>query len=202
VDQRTYWDSIYRSKPETDVSWFQGEPRVSLELIREFCPQPGDVIDVGGGASVLVDRLLDAGYRPAVLDLSKAALEKSQARLGARSGQVRWLVADVTEAADAGSFDIWHDRAVFHFLTAPADRSKYAELAARTVRTGGHLILGTFSLEGPTRCSGLDVQRHGAASLSAELRDAFELVREMDETHTTPQGKPQRFFWGVFRRVG
>lgn len=199
MDRKTHWNSIYGAKPESDMSWFEAEPRVSLELIGEFCPA-GDVIDIGGGASVLVDRLLDAGYRPTVLDISEAALAISQRRLGARGGEVRWVVRDVLQFAPSGDFDVWHDRAAFHFLIEAADRRKYIEVAERSVRPGGHLILGTFALDGPARCSGLPVQRYNSASLSDELGAAFELCHERPELHTTPGGAVQRFSWSAFRR--
>jgi SAM-dependent methyltransferase len=156
MDRKTHWEDVYTRRAETEVSWFQPEPALSLALIRAACPAGGRVIDVGGGASVLVDRLLDAGFeRPAVLDVSGAALARSRARLGPDgAARVEWVEADVTAAADVGTFDLWHDRAVFHFLTAPDDRRAYVGLATRTVRPRGHLVLATFAADGgPTRCS-------------------------------------------------
>ncbi len=156
---------------------------------------------MGGGASVLVDRLLDRPFEEiAVLDISQTALGQAKARLGEYAGRVRWMVADVTEAAGLGTFEIWHDRAVFHFLTDPADRRSYVELARRTVHEGGHLIIATFADDGPRRCSGLDVCRYNARSLASEFGEGFSLVREAEETHTTPWGSSQAFFYGVFRR--
>jgi SAM-dependent methyltransferase len=200
--RREYWEVVYRSKGEAGVSWYQVNARLSLELITSVVPaRGGRVIDVGGGASVLVDRLLDLPLGEiAVLDISETALGRARARLGRRAEQVRWLVADVTEAPELGTFDVWHDRAVFHFLTDAADRRAYVELARRTVPADGHLIIATFADEGPTRCSGLDVCRYNAGTMGAELGEDFSLVREAGETHTTPWGSTQPFFYGVFKR--
>jgi SAM-dependent methyltransferase len=156
---------------------------------------------VGGEASVLVERLLDLPFeRIAVLDLSETALDRAKARLGARAGRVDWIVADITEAQDLGTFDVWHDRAVFHFLTDPEGRRKYGALARRTVTAGGHLVIAAFADDGPRRCSDLDVCRYNAGTIGAELGEGFSLVREARETHQTPWGSPQAFFYGVFRR--
>jgi SAM-dependent methyltransferase len=201
MDRQAHWNRVYASKSETEVSWYQAEPALSLQLIRQFCPAGGSVIDVGGGASLLLDRLLDEHFKKlAVLDISAEALGRSKARLGAKADEVQWLVGDVTELTTLGEFDIWHDRAVFHFLTDQEDRRRYAQLAAQTLPAGGHLILATFAGDGPTRCSGLDVCRYDVLSARKELGDAFSIVGELNETHTTPWGKPQNFFYGVFRR--
>jgi SAM-dependent methyltransferase len=203
TDRKTHWEHIYSAKPETGVSWYQDEPRLSLELIGAVAPaEAGRIIDVGGGASVLVDRLLDLPFGEiAVLDISETALGKARARLGERAERVRWVVADVTEAPDLGTFDVWHDRAVFHFLTDPDDRRSYVELARQTVPEGGHLIIATFADDGPKRCSDLDVCRYNARSLASELGDGFSLVREARETHSTPWGSSQAFVYGVFQRL-
>ena len=201
MDRQAHWDSVYSNKSETEVSWYQAEPTLSLQLIRQYCPVGGSVIDVGGGASVLIDRLVTADFnRLAVLDISPAALALSKARLGAEANRVQWLVGDVTQLTSVGKFGVWHDRAVFHFLTNPEDRWRYAQLASRTLPAGGHLILATFALDGPTRCSGLDVCRHDAPSAIRELGDSFSIVRDFRETHTTPWGNVQNFFYGVFKR--
>lgn len=173
-----------------------------MELIRAVVPaESGRIIDVGGGASVLVDHLLRLSLaRIAVLDVSEAALAKSRERLGGRAARVEWIVADITAIDDVGVFDLWHDRAVFHFLTEPDDRGKYVDLARRTIPRGGHLILATFANDGPTRCSNLDVRRYDAESMAAELGEGFTLVEQATETHVTPSGSSQAFFYGVFRR--
>jgi SAM-dependent methyltransferase len=203
AQRKEHWEAVYRAKGEAGVSWFQEEPRLSLELIRSLAPaRGGRIIDVGGGASVLVDRLLDPPFEEiAVLDLSETALGLAKARLGKRAGRVRWIVADVTEVPGLGTFDIWHDRAVFHFLTDAADRRRYVHLARRTVPEGGHLIIATFAEDGPRRCSDLDVCRYDAGSLASELGESFALVGEAGETHTTPWGSSQAFFYGVFGRL-
>src|SRR5262249_40854746 len=135
-----------------------------------------------------------------VLDISETALSRAKARLGHRASRVDWIVADITEIESLGTFDVWHDRAVFHFLTDASDRRKYVELARRTVPVGGHLIIATFADDGPEQCSDLDVCRYNAETLGAELSEGFSLVREARETHTTPWGSSQAFFYGVFRR--
>lgn len=201
-DRRQHWDTIYGTKPVTDVSWFEADPQVSLKLIEKVSPAHGSVIDVGGGASRLVDRLLAAGFRRvAVLDISATALEHAKTRLGASSAEVRWIAADVTEIEELGSFDVWHDRAVFHFLTDAEDRRKYVASAKRAVPVGGHLIIGAFAADGPLKCSGLEVCRYDAERLTKELGHGFRLVDELTHTHSTPTGKPQKFLFGSFQRI-
>ena len=201
TSRQDHWQTVYAAKHATEVGWYQADPKMSLRLIELASPGHGSVIDVGGGASLLADRLLDAGFaRVAVLDLSAAALERAKSRLGRRADRVQWVVADVTAVETVGSFDVWHDRAVFHFLTAPEDRRKYVELATKTIPAGGHLVIGTFAPDGPPRCSGLEVRRYDAQSLCAEFGSAFRLVREAREVHTTPSGKPQPFVFAVFAR--
>jgi SAM-dependent methyltransferase len=166
IDRKTHWEQVYSTKAETGVSWYHDEPRVSVELIGAVATaEGGRIIDVGGGASVLVDRLLDLPFGEiAVLDISETALGKARVRLGGRAERVRWVVADVTEAPELGTFDVWHDRAVFHFLTDPDDRRSYVELARKTVPRGGYLVIATFADDGPKRCSDLDVCRYNARS--------------------------------------
>jgi SAM-dependent methyltransferase len=199
MDCHEHWNSIYQTKSVTDVSWFESEPQVSLELITAASPRLGRVIDVGGGASRLVDKLMAIGFESVtVLDISERALEHAQARLGAKADQVRWIVGDICQIAELSPCDVWHDRAVFHFLTDANDRQRYVELVTRTVRVGGHVIIGTFAVDGPLKCSGLEVCRYDAASLSREMGSRFKLVRELSHTHMTPAGKSQQFFFGVF----
>jgi 2-polyprenyl-3-methyl-5-hydroxy-6-metoxy-1,4-benzoquinol methylase len=201
-DRKTHWEKVYTTKTETGVSWYQDDPKLSLELIGAFAPtEGGRIIDVGGGASILVGRLLDLPFeRIAVLDFSEAALGKAKSRLGESASQVEWIVADLTEIRDVGSFDVWHDRAVFHFLTESEDRKKYVDLARKTVPKGGHLIIATFADAGPKRCSDLSVRRYNADSLRVEFGQGFLLAREAREMHKTPWGSSQQFFYGVFRR--
>ena len=199
---REYWESVYGARDDDQTSWHQTEPQPSLQLILDAA-HGGRIIDVGGGSSVLVDRLILHPFaRIAVLDISSAALSRSKARLGGPADRVQWIAADVTAIDDLGQFDLWHDRAVFHFLTDPGDRQKYAALAQRTVPVGGYVIIGTFATDGPDKCSGLDVCRYDARSLSEQFGDGFELVGELNHTHLTPWGTRQPFFYGTFRRTG
>jgi hypothetical protein len=201
VGFKEHWEKVYATRSVTSVSWYQDEPRRSLEFIGAVAPAAGRIIDVGGGASVLVDRLLDLPFeRIAVLDISQTALGKARSRLGERAERVEWIASDVTVVQEIGTYDIWHDRAVFHFLTDASDRKKYVALARRTVLEGGHLIIATFADDGPKQCSNLDVCRYHADSLRSELGEGFALVSSARETHTTPSGSLQPFFYGVFRR--
>jgi SAM-dependent methyltransferase len=197
---RDHWESVYASKGDADLSWTQPEQALSLSLIREACPT-GRVIDVGSGTSVLPDRLLDAGYAVAVLDISAQALSRSRARLAHRADSVQWIVADVTADNDFGVFDVWHDRAVFHFLTEPAQRATYVRLLSRSLPPGGYAVIATFAPDGPEKCSGLPVRRYDGVGLASELGGAFRLLNMVPETHLTPWGKPQSFQYSVFRHV-
>jgi len=179
MNQEKHWDRIYRAKAPTEMSWYQPEARLSLELIRRIAPElDASVLDVGGGASTLVDGLLSAGYRDvSVLDLAPAALTRAQERLGERATQVRWIVADVLDARLlAASCAVWHDRAVFHFLTDARDRARYVAQVERVVRPGGHVIVASFGPEGPSQCSGLEVVRYSPEGLHTEFGAAFRLL--------------------------
>jgi SAM-dependent methyltransferase len=200
MTRKEHWESVYESKGDAEVSWTEAEPRESLSLIGEVC-LAGRVIDVGGGTSVLAERLVDLGYSVAVLDISEKALDRARRRLGARGDRVRWIVADVTARPDIGVFDVWHDLAVFHFLTDAAERAAYVDLLLRTVRVGGHAIIATFAPDGPEKCSGLAVRRYDGASLVAELGAGLELVKSRPVTHLTPWGKAQAFAYFLLRRV-
>jgi SAM-dependent methyltransferase len=200
--RETHWNEVYETKRPDEVSWYQATPRRSLGFIDKHASKGDRIIDVGGGASTLVDHLLDLGHeRVAVLDVSAVALAVCRGRLADRAARVEWLVADVTSGPDLGQVELWHDRAVLHFLTDAADQRAYAELASRTLRPGGHLVLATFAPDGPEKCSGLPVQRHDAESLGQLLGPSFVLVEEGREIHVTPTGREQRFFWSVFRRA-
>ena len=202
MDRHEHWNAIYRTKAEDDVSWFESEPQISLELINAASPSHGRVIDVGGGVSHLVDRLVATGFESVtVLDISEIALEHAKSRLGAQAVQVHWVVGDVCRIAELSPCDVWHDRAVFHFLTDTNDRRKYIDLVNRTVRVGGHVIIGTFAIDGPLKCSGLEVCRYDAAKLSRELGPRFKLVRELPYTHVTPGGTPQKFLFALFEHL-
>ncbi|HEV8604264.1 MAG TPA: class I SAM-dependent methyltransferase [Tepidisphaeraceae bacterium] len=201
MPSKDHWEFIYSTKQDDQLSWAQPIPTLSLALIRELLPIPS-LIDIGGGASPLIDHLLDDKIpHLAVLDISQAALTRSQTRLGPRQHLIRWIVADITTIHDLGHFDLWHDRAVFHFLTNPDDRHKYITLAQRTVIPGGHLIIATFAPDAPDKCSGLPVQRYDAQTLAAEFAPSFTLKKQATETHLTPWGKPQQFAYAVLQRV-
>lgn len=173
---------------------------MSLSLITEFAPS-GSVIDVGGGASPLAGRLLEADHAVAVLDLSRAAIDRARQRLGKEAERIRWIVGDVTTIGSVGKFDVWHDRAAFHFLTARPDREHYIRLLSETIPADGHAIIATFAPDGPSQCSGLDVARYDGQSLLRELGNSFRLLKSVPETHVTPWGKPQSFQYAVFSRV-
>ena len=204
VDRRQHWENVYRNKATDEVSWFQTHAAFSLRLIRDSgVGLDAHIIDVGGGASVLVDNLLDAGYRNlTVLDLSESALAESRKRLGERAGSVTWRADDITRAVlPAGAYDVWHDRAVFHFLTDPADRARYVEQVLKSVKPGGHVIVAAFGPGGPLQCSGLDVVRYSPDALHAEFGAPFRLLRHETEIHPTPAGKEQEFVYCYCRRL-
>jgi ubiquinone/menaquinone biosynthesis C-methylase UbiE len=200
--RQAHWDHVYAAKPESELSWFQENPAVSLELIRAAgTPKGGALIDVGGGASRLVDALLAEGLCDlTVLDLSRNALAAAKTRLGPRADEVTWIANDVTAWEPARRYDLWHDRAAFHFLTEAADRQAYAARVRRAVRSGGHVIIGTFALDGPERCSGLPVMRHDAASIGAVLGEDFVLIESRRHDHMTPANRIQHFQFSLFRR--
>jgi SAM-dependent methyltransferase len=200
MNRKTHWEDIYRDKSPLEVSWFQSEPALSLQLITNtgFSTDTA-IIDIGGGASVLVDRLLERGYKHlAVLDISGTALSHTKQRLGATAEQVEWFESDIITFAPPHPFDIWHDRAVFHFLTAASDRKRYVDTLKQTLKPGGHLILAAFAIGGPTRCSGLDIVQYDANKLARELGEDFTLVEQVSETHVTPSKAPQQFAYFRF----
>jgi SAM-dependent methyltransferase len=203
MDPKTHWETIYRTKDVHEVSWFQAEARRSLDLISRISPdRSAPIIDVGAGASVLVDNLLAAGYQDlSVLDVSEAALEISRDRLGTDSAKVKWMRADVLRAQlDEGAYAVWHDRAVFHFLTDAADRAAYVEQVRRAVRPGGYVLVATFAEDGPEYCSGLPVVRYSAEGLHSEFGTDFRLIRSEHEDHHTPGGTEQSFLYCLCRR--
>ena len=195
---RDHWERIYRTKDSTQVSWYQPEPRLSLDLIRRVAPDlDAPILDVGGGASTLVDGLLDAGYRDiTVLDLAPAALAVARERLGARADVVTWIAADaLTAPLPWSSYAVWHDRAVFHFLSDPQDRVRYVDQTRYAVQPGGHVIVASFGPDGPTRCSGLDVVRYSPDAMHGEFGAGFRLLNSVREDHHTPAGTTQAFVY-------
>lgn len=199
---REHWQKVYATRPPDQLSWFQPSPVRSLQLIRQLqLPRDARIIDVGGGASTLVDALLADGYRNlSVLDIAEESLEQSRRRLGAVAARVNWIAADVTTFKPDEPWDLWHDRAVFHFLVDEAPRTGYRIAFDAGLRPGGHAVMATFGLEGPPRCSGLPVQRYDAATLRDALTDDLELLSESDEVHVTPGGAKQQFIYCCFRR--
>lgn len=201
---KEHWEKVYASKPADGVSWFQEHANRSINLIRATgAGKEAAIIDVGGGASTLVDDLLADGYRAlSVLDLSGAALAVARQRLGARADAVSWIEADVTSAElPPLGYDVWHDRAVFHFLTSAEERAAYVAAVLRAVKPGGHVIVATFAEDGPTRCSDLPVVRYDAASLHGEFGAPFALLRHEKEEHHTPGGKVQNFVYCFCRKI-
>ena len=201
-DRTSHWEKVYTTKAEDEVSWFQENPTTSLRLIRNAgASSDSRVIDIGGGASRLVDALLEQGFRAlTVLDISASALETAKTRLGTAGSKVEWIVADATKWTPERSYDLWHDRAAFHFLTEPADRDAYIDRLRLAVAPGGQVIIGTFALDGPEKCSGLPVQRYDPESLAKTVGSAFELVEHQDHRHVTPWGAAQSFQFSVLRR--
>lgn len=197
-----HWNDVYRQKAETAVSWYQPTPELSLRWIRDNCATAAAaIIDVGGGASTLVDGLIASGHADVtVLDISRAALERAQARLGPAAQKAHWIVADMTAWTPQRTWAVWHDRAVFHFLTERPAQDAYIAALKKALAPGGIAIMATFALDGPERCSNLPVQRYSSESLAARLGDAFALTATDAETHVTPWGAPQSFSYSLLRR--
>jgi len=205
MQSKEHWERVYSTKPSNSVSWYQEHAEQSLRLIQQTgVAHTGSIIDVGGGASTLVDDLLLDGYRDlTVLDLSAAALEAAQARLGERAAAVRWIEGDVTTVAlPEHAYDVWHDRAVFHFLTDEADRRAYVAQVLRFVKPHGHIIVATFAEDGPTQCSGLPVMRYSPTELHGQFGPSFSLLKQEREAHHTPFGTTQKFIYCYYRVEG
>ena len=202
IERQTHWQNIYQTKGERQVSWFQEMPTISLDLIRATGVGPdASIIDIGGGASRLVDGLIAAGFHSlTVLDISEKALATSRERLGPKAANVTWIAADITGWQPGRRYDLWHDRAAFHFLTVPVDRAAYAACVRTAVCPGGHVIIGTFAPDGPERCSGLPVIRHDAGSIAEVLGPSFKLIESRRHDHLTPAGTVQRFQFSRFQR--
>jgi SAM-dependent methyltransferase len=204
VDSQKHWERVYSTKAPEEVSWFRPHLERSLAFIKRAAGTPAaSIIDIGGGTSTLVDDLLAGGYQNVtVLDISQSAIDLAKKRLDEASKSVRWLCADVTQTPlPARAYDVWHDRAVFHFLTEAEERLAYVRKAASALKAGGHIIVGTFGPEGPTKCSGLDVMRYDTGSLSAEFGSSFHLVESAMELHQTPFGTTQHFLYCSFTRT-
>jgi ubiquinone/menaquinone biosynthesis C-methylase UbiE len=203
-DRKSHWDGIYSQKTESQLSWHQDNPSISLELaeIAGIAPT-SSVIDVGGGISRFIDCLIEQGLSDlTVLDLSKVAIDVARQRLGKRGGVVNWIASDITKWSPSRDYDLWHDRAAFHFLVDLKDRDAYLDRLSRCVRSGGHAIIATFALDGPETCSGLPVVRYSPESLAETLGNKFTLLTERPCLHQIPSGKQQSFQFSLFRKVG
>lgn len=205
TDIRDHWEAVWSAKSPEEVSWFQPEPTTSLTLINSLALHKNDaIVDVGGGASLLVDRLVERGYvQVAVVDVSDAALDRAARRLGPAGDDVTFVVADIRKwwLVLPGVFKLWHDRAVFHFLITDEDQQAYVKVLENALAPGGFVVIATFAPDGPEKCSGLPVARHDAASLAAILGANFRLIEDRREEHKTPSGAVQKFQWCVFSRA-
>jgi 2-polyprenyl-3-methyl-5-hydroxy-6-metoxy-1,4-benzoquinol methylase len=203
MNMKTHWEHIYETKASTQVSWYQEHAQFSLQYIRNTTIQKTDhIIDVGGGASTLVDDLIADGFEKiTILDISATALKLTRERLGSRAANVNWIEADITQAElPYQAYNVWHDRAVFHFLTQPDERQHYIATVRHAVRPGGHVIVATFASDGPDHCSGLEVVRYNPESLHSEFGEGFELTNSTRETHHTPFGTDQKFIYCYCRK--
>jgi ubiquinone/menaquinone biosynthesis C-methylase UbiE len=204
MNRKTHWENVYQTKSDHQVSWYREHLDNSLQMILNTeVDKTAAIIDVGGGSSTLADDLLDHGYADvSVLDISAAALLKSKARLGSRADKIEWIEADITKITlPENHYDVWHDRAVFHFLTDAEDRRKYVELVMRSLKPGGHIIVASFGENGPQKCSGLDVVRYTPETMHDEFGGAFRLVKSLNEMHETPFGTTQEFIYCYCRKL-
>ena len=203
TESQNHWKTAYQTKRTNEVSWYQDRPEISLNLIdRTGIDRDSAILDAGGGASTLVDHLIEKGFKNVtVLDISSAALKVAKERLGDKANQAEWMEADITKGKlPPEAYDLWHDRALFHFLTQAEGRKRYGHTLRHSLRSGGHVVISTFSLDGPSRCSGLDVQRYDAKLLNAELGKEFNLIETVNEEHPTPLGTTQKFIYCRFKK--
>jgi len=203
MSRKDHWESVYKDKSPLEVSWYQKEPTLSLALIRKYALDNSEfIIDVGGGASTLADYLLKDGFKNVtVLDLSSNALEQAKQRLGNKSALIEWEVEDVTNFIPTHQYGLWHDRAVFHFLTDESDREKYKHTLETSIKVGSYVIIAAFSIGGPTKCSGLNIVQYDLEKLKEELGKNFVFIEEQFEIHITPKGKEQEFGYYVFNKI-
>lgn len=202
--KKRHWENIYQTKDTTtDVSWYQSYPQTSMDLILSTeVGKDGSLIDVGSGDSRLVDALLELGFNNlSMLDISAESLEKAKARLGDKAASITWIESDVLELDTSERFDVWHDRATFHFLTKGKDIARYIEIAGKLINPNGHLVISTFSINGPKQCSGLDITQYSEDLIKETFKKDFNHVKSFEETHTTPFGTEQNFLWTVFKRT-
>ncbi len=200
MERKKHWESVYKKNEPDQLSWSQEIPKTSLDFINSFdLDKTSEIIDIGGGDSKLVDYLLEEGYvNITVLDISAKSLDRAKKRLGNKADKINWIVSDITEFEPESNFDIWHDRATFHFLTTADQISKYLNTARKSVN--GYLTIGTFSENGPKKCSGLDIKQYSEESLTKELKNGFDKIRCIKEDHTTPFNTKQNFLFCSFKR--
>jgi 2-polyprenyl-3-methyl-5-hydroxy-6-metoxy-1,4-benzoquinol methylase len=201
TERKKHWETVYETKSPNEVSWTQEIPKTSLDFIKSLgLSKTAKIIDIGGGDSKLVDFLIEEGFENiSVLDISKKALEKAKIRLGDKAQKVNWIISDITEFVPNTTYDVWHDRATFHFLTTPEQISKYIETARKSIT--GYLIIGTFSENGPKKCSGLDIKQYNEITLTDELKTGFEKISCVTEDHKTPFETTQNFLFCSFKKV-
>lgn len=202
MENKEHWEKVFATKAENEVSWFQPYPKTSIEFLELFkLPLEANIIDVGGGDSHFVDALLEKGYKNVfVLDISANAIERAKKRLGDKADKVQWIVSDITEFNPTVKFDFWHDRAAFHFLTSEERIYKYVSIAEDAINSNGYLILGTFSENGPTKCSGLDIKQYNETSMSVRFEVAFNRIKCIREDHVTPFNTVQNFLFCSFKK--
>jgi SAM-dependent methyltransferase len=202
IQKKAHWENIYNTKAENEVSWFQQYPKTSMEFVELFhLPLTANIIDIGGGDSHFVDALLDKGFTNVwVLDISAKAIEKAKQRLGEGASKVHWIISDIIDFEPPVQFDFWHDRAAFHFLTNEENVYKYVSIAEDAIKKDGYLILGTFSENGPTKCSGLEIKQYSEASMSARFEVGFDRIKCIHEDHITPFNTHQNFLFCSFKK--
>jgi len=201
-ERKDHWENVFSTKAPNEVSWFQEYPKKSVEFLELFdLPEDANIIDVGSGDSNFVDALLEKGYSNIyILDISENALERAKARLGEKANRVHWIVSDVRAFVPPVQFDFWHDRAAFHFLTDDESVNKYVHIAENGIRKGGYLVLGTFSEEGPQKCSGLDIQQYDPHTMSSRFEKEFDRIKCTRDEHVTPSAKTQQFLFCSFQK--
>lgn len=203
ANKKEHWEKVYLTRQDNEVGWFQENPTTSLNLVQKYAKdKKGPIIDIGAGNSFLIKKLFELGFEDlTVLDISRAAIERSKSRFANLKNEISWIEKDVLSFTATGLFKVWHDRAVFHFLTRPKEISTYAEVAAANIEKDGYLILGTFSETGPVSCSGLPIVQYSAESFTKVFESNFRLIECFDDVHITPSGNAQNFIWVVFRRL-
>ena len=202
-DRKNHWENIYNTKELKDVSWFQVRPETSLDFFKQFnVPFTAKIIDIGGGDSLLVDHLLDLGYQDiSVLDISESAIERAKIRLGQKANTVKWIVADAATFVPTEQYDFWHDRAAFHFLTEENEISNYLETAQKSINPKGILVIGTFSEQGPKKCSGIEIKQYSETSMTDRLKIFFEKIKCITVDHITPFDTIQNFVFCSFKKL-